>query len=340
MAVAVSHSGWMTSPQSSKAVIGDLEEAHVAKYNLTFQSPSRPAESVLQDPDQVGLTAASISRENGRTALKFTLPLVWLTSFLEAGNLHFIWAHGSPLKPLAFPSYHGVSRGAVSLQAATWLGLSPPPLVVPPPPPASPVPSPIDCGFRIEVPVVYDYCNDTVTYEAAKCFYRNESANDVLVDEIAKQYEHTVELAQGVKLSWTISGQYPGGEISMMIQARTRGWVALGLVSPGSAAGVNHGMVDADMYIGSVSCVSLFGRPNARASPAPSLSPSMPPNRMSPLREQGSSSPGQLQEMLLTCCISSITGVAQSRCSMDGQLLRRRLCKTVSTMDTLTTFET
>lgn len=67
-------------------------------------------------------------------------------------------------------------------------------------------------------------------------------------DDASLDYEHTLQLSSEYRLAWTVRGVYPTGEISIMIQARTTGWVGFGLM----ADDTSNGMVDTDIIIGAI----------------------------------------------------------------------------------------
>ncbi|KAL1515118.1 hypothetical protein AB1Y20_004181 [Prymnesium parvum] len=248
VAIAVSHSGWMIDPEPSKAVVGDVTTSTVTKYKLMFQNPSSPAQSVSPDLDDAALSHTSISYADGITILRFRAPLSWLTAYVGDGSSAWLlWAHGGSILPRSFPSYHVGHRGARPLFLSELQSKSPPPASLSPPSPASASPCTGDGGLT-------DYCGESLAYNVAKCYVSSTSLTPPEFDKEAEKYDHVAELAAEFRLAWTIAGGYPDGEITIMMQARTLGWVGFGLMSDMSDGHEDsgHGMIRTDIYIGHV----------------------------------------------------------------------------------------
>jgi len=112
LALAVSHSGMMISPQPSKAVVGTA--GSVQKRSLVVQNPSDIGESAPLDTDQ-NLQEASFVSENGATFLSYRLPKADFTRWVDrsTGTVHFLYAYGSD----AF-GFHGFRRGVFTAPLA------------------------------------------------------------------------------------------------------------------------------------------------------------------------------------------------------------------------------
>ncbi|KAL1499200.1 hypothetical protein AB1Y20_013708 [Prymnesium parvum] len=260
LSVAVSHSGWMTDPNSSKAVVGDLASS-VFEYNLVSQNPSMPAKSVKKPIDNAGLIESSVSFADGLTVLQFDIPVGWLTTFARTGDVWLLWAHGSATLPSRFPSYHAGHRGAVLVSREDLLGeyLSPnlpPPgsngggddasgSNPPPPPPQPPDASSCDCGDEV------DWCGEMEAFKVAKCYVSDVSLTPTTFStNHSVDYDHELLLSSEYRIKWKVHGAHPNGEISIFLEARTTGWLGFGLMGDPSADG--NGMINSDIYIGAV----------------------------------------------------------------------------------------
>ncbi|KAL1520688.1 hypothetical protein AB1Y20_022257 [Prymnesium parvum] len=255
LSVAVSQSGWMTDPAPSKAVVGSLVSSSVAEYALTFQNPSSPARSVQQVNSENKMGNASIFFENGATTLRFVLPVAWLAAFPEGGAaIWILWAHGSSIRPIAFPSYHASNRGAVSIARTSLLGPDPPSPPAPSSPPSTDTPpggiTVPDCPD--EEPIT-DFCDESLAYQVARCYMSTTSLTTPEFDDSAViKYDHVAQLSTEFRVAWTILGEYPHGEISLLMQARTLGWLGFGLMSATDDAGSGNGMIETDIFFANV----------------------------------------------------------------------------------------
>ena len=62
-------------------------------------------------------------------------------------------------------------------------------------------------------------------------------------------FENTKDLSSSYRLSWSVEGRgTPEVSLSLLMQARTTGWVGFGLMSTSTA----HGMISSDMWWGNV----------------------------------------------------------------------------------------
>jgi len=260
LAVAVSHSGWMVDPQPSKAIVADVTSASVRLYDLNYQSPAMPERSVAVDTGGVALNFSSIDYSNGATRLYVRVPISWLTMYADAGTkIWLLWAHGSASAD-KFPSYHTANRGTVSILRAHLLGeqasdSSPPPVSAPSSSPATSGggnsgSSYDDCNCDATV----DYCGELAAYNVAKCYISKVDVPSQHFDHKADEFEHVIELTSEVRMAWTVYGTYPSGEIKILIQARTLGWVGFGIRNASrQGGGANgNGMIQSDIYMGNV----------------------------------------------------------------------------------------
>ncbi|KAL1520605.1 hypothetical protein AB1Y20_022180 [Prymnesium parvum] len=255
LSVAVSHSGWMTEPEPSKAVVGDLVSSGIIKYDLKYQSPASPTRSVERDVDIAGVNNASLVFADGATSLRFRASVSWLSFYLDQGPvIWLLWGHGSTVLPLAFPSYHTGNRGAVAISRAD-LFPPPPPSSSPPPPVPAPVSGspPANTGCSGSEPIT-DYCEESLAYQVARCYVSTSSLTAPQFDDAASAYDNVKFATSEFRIAWTVKGDYPDGEISIMVQARTTGWVGFGIMadSQNDAAASGNGMIRTDIYIGAV----------------------------------------------------------------------------------------
>ncbi|KAL3892752.1 MAG: hypothetical protein SGPRY_014821, partial [Prymnesium sp.] len=127
-----------------------------------------------------------------------------------------------------------------------------------------------------------DYCSEDVVFRVAACNSYSSSRQPTDFDSAASSYDHSVKLSGEMKIAWTIRGNYPNGEITIMMQARTSGWVGFGLMSNVETSG----MVHADIYIGNVMCSSpkleLDGVPTVQDSWAPAVAAPVPDRLLDP----------------------------------------------------------
>ncbi|KAL1511739.1 hypothetical protein AB1Y20_005027 [Prymnesium parvum] len=260
LSVAVSHSGFMTDPNSSKAVIGDLASSSVSEFNLVSQNPSMPTKSVEKPINKAGVNESSVSFADGVTVLQFDISVAWLTAFGGTEDVWLLWAHGSATLPRRFPSYHAENRGAVLISRDDLFGEyhSPPsnpapdnsggddaPDSKPPPPPQPPDASSCNCGDEV------DWCGETEAYNVAKCYVSDVSLTPTTFStNHSMDYDHEVLLSSEYRMKWKIRGTYPDGEISIILEARTTGWLGFGLMGDPSADG--NGMINSDIYLGAV----------------------------------------------------------------------------------------
>jgi len=246
VAIAMSHSGWMVAPEPSKAVVGDVTSSTVTKHKLVYQNPSSPAQSITADLDDAALTHTSISYADGITTLRFRAPLSWLTAYEgDDSSAWLLWAHGGSVLPRSFPSYHVGHRGKQLLFLSDLRSKSPPPALLSPPSPSNTG----ACSSGIK-----DYCDESLAYNVARCYMSSTSLTPPDFDDEADKYDHVAQLAAEFRLAWSIVGAYPDGEITIMMQARTLGWVGVGLMSDLSDGHEDsgHGMIRTDIYIGKV----------------------------------------------------------------------------------------
>lgn len=238
----------MTNPEPSKAVVGDVASSSVAKYDLLFQSPAAPSQSVKRDSDQSDLTQHTVSYVDGATVLRFQLPVAFLQVYLDdSPTLWLLWAHGSVVSPQPFPSYHVGIRGAVPVSRQSVFGES-----AKPSPPSVTNDGEDGCSCSNQQ---INYCDESISYQVASCYISDSSLTPTeFNDADIKEYDFVQQLSNEFRIAWTTTGAYPSGEIKIMMQARTLGWLAIGLLrhttDDGAAAG--NGMIDADIYIGNV----------------------------------------------------------------------------------------
>ncbi|KAL1514916.1 hypothetical protein AB1Y20_003996 [Prymnesium parvum] len=246
VAIGMSSAGWMIDPEPSKVVVGDVTSSTVTKHKLVYQNPSSPAKSIMQDLEGAALTHASISYADGITILRFRAALSWVTAFSNSSTW-LIWAYGSSVLPRSFPSYHTGQRGSHPLLLSDLLSKSPPP-----PPALRSPPSPTNTGACSGG--IKDYCDESLAYNVARCYMSTTSLTPPKFDNAADKYENVVQLASEFRIAWTILGGYPDGEISIMMQARSLGWIGFGFMSDmlEGHEDSGHGMIRTDIYIGKV----------------------------------------------------------------------------------------
>jgi len=244
LAIAVSYMGWMfldpSTGVSQPSLAAVASDDGVKEYKLIGQNPqdiSMSAQLVMESE----LGGGGFSRGGGNTKFVFSAPTSWVFTHLPSagGAVNFVWAHG-PEETSTF-GYHGPNRGSFQIQA-TDLGYTPSP---PPAPIASPPPQ-ASCPPCV-APVI-DYCGDIVSYRVARCYIREDSLIPATFDDLWLNYANRIELAPSFRFAWTIEGGFPNGKISVMLQAKTRGWVGFGLM--GGSFG--HGMKDTDIWYGNV----------------------------------------------------------------------------------------
>ncbi|KAL1520672.1 hypothetical protein AB1Y20_022242 [Prymnesium parvum] len=266
LSVAVSQSGWMTDPTPSKAIVGDLSSSSLHVYDLVYQDPSSPARSIQSDTSTLALEKTSVVYRDGVTALRFHVASSWLSSASDEADdddtIWLLWAHGSPTWPLAFPSYHIGNRGAVSISRLELLGPkspSPPPVPKPHSPPKPPPSGGSGGGTGGSDGCsgsgqITDYCGETLSYQVARCYMSTSSLTLPQFDNAVDAYENVLQLSTEFRVAWTVKGTYPSGEISILMQARTLGWLGFGLMSDTTAGGVasGNGMINTDIWIGNV----------------------------------------------------------------------------------------
>lgn len=96
-----------------------------------------------------------------------------------------------------------------------------------------------------------DYCNETVSYRVARCYVSNSSLLVPRFSRRAEEYSYSRQLSTEYRVAWSVKeGGVGGGEISLLLEARTLGWIGFGLRQHSVASG--NGMVGADIWIGSV----------------------------------------------------------------------------------------
>lgn len=236
----------MVQPQPSKAVVGDVVSSSVVMYDLVSQVPSSATQSVLRAEADAILpgTISSIVYSDGATILRFHAPYSWFSTFVGSDpTIWLLWAHGSEVLPLSFPSYHTGSRGALPVSRDQLLGSSMSPGVASSPPPA------------LVADPITNYCEESITYRVAKCYMSTSSLEPAVFDNQSNTYDHQMELTNEFRVAWTISGDYPSGFISIMMQARTTSWVGFGVrpeISNATVSRSGNGMVDVDIYTGMV----------------------------------------------------------------------------------------
>lgn len=113
MALAVSASGYMVSPQPSHAVVGTkdgvLRRRLVAQV-ITNVTRTAPIEAV-QD-----LRDSSFAHADGKSTLNFTVSHAWFMRYSESpGSFWLLYAHGPLDGPDAAFGYHGPKRGNVEV---------------------------------------------------------------------------------------------------------------------------------------------------------------------------------------------------------------------------------
>eukprot|EP00966_Prymnesium_polylepis_P108780 2518021-Prymnesium_polylepis.1 len=102
---------------------------------------------------------------------------------------------------------------------------------------------------------VSDYCSETLAYQVARCYMSTTSLKPPVWDDSRiSAYDNMRTLAAEFRMGWTVHGSYPHGAISIILQARTVGWLGFGLMSDtedvGSASG--NGMINTDIFLGAV----------------------------------------------------------------------------------------
>lgn len=160
-----------------------------------------------------GLTNVSLEVADGVATLAFTRPLdrghVPLTGRAVAS---LIWAVGD-----RDGAYH-TRRGAalVSLSGATGTAAT----VAPP--------NVAGSSCRVSLPTLP---------ELGAC-YRTSDSGPPSFGDAANAYEHVQELTRDFRLAW--SADERSGVLSVLLQARTRGWLALGLMGSELSSGMVH----------------------------------------------------------------------------------------------------
>ena len=237
VAVGFSAQGFMLG---SKAVLGRLPPngigSFVGWYHLGQKDPSGIER--LEDPGTLG--SAVVSSVDGRLRMDFTLELDEATGVKPPplGDDKILWAYGdlevtssTPNRRLSEQAellgtlvYHANNRGPVA----------------------------IDLSGQGDVEPVVDVCDDTTAvFQSAICYASYTQLVRDTQTEFDKlgDYQQSVDLSPDFRISWSIVRD-PSEEahISVMLQGRTLGWLAVGIVG----AGVSHGMVNADIWIGHI----------------------------------------------------------------------------------------
>ena len=192
----------------SKAVIGWAEpgSSSVALYDLGGKAPSM----VTAAPEE--LINASISRENGMMTMRFTVALADVGA-ASSGDQTMVWSMGSIVTD-AHPTYHGSTRGlfSVALDGKPSAALAE-----------------AEANFQVGT------CGDAQALAVALCYVSDVSRSEVLYDSASEDYEHVIDLSADFRLAWTITAasRVPNATdaISVMLQARTRGWLGIGLMA-------------------------------------------------------------------------------------------------------------
>ena len=226
LAVGFSHSGGMVDPQPTRAVIGS--SAGVLKHTLQGMSKAGVTADARQD-----LTGTRFTQENGVSTMAFTATLAYMETYAtrSSGTVSawLIWAHGSSTVPTV--DYHLGNRGRFQLQASTSTNTT------------APDPAKLSSSSSEDT----GSCSAALTYSIGQCYVSYTSLTAVEYGDTASLYQHVQDLSTEFRVAWSI---YRGadGHIAVALQARTTGWVGLGLM--GNA--VRHGMVDTDMWWGKV----------------------------------------------------------------------------------------
>ncbi|KAL3928677.1 MAG: hypothetical protein SGPRY_002286 [Prymnesium sp.] len=232
--------------------------------------------SVSQAESDGILTDASISYADDATTLHFRASNSWLSTFVGTDpSVWLLWSHGSESLPHSFPSYHAANRGALPVHRGQLLGhsdstgdgnasspatnASPPAASASPPAASGSPPAASGCHEDCGADPITDYCDESIANKVAECYMSTTSLEPAVFDEQSSTYDHQMVLTNEFQIAWTVNGDFPFGSISIMMQARSKGWVGFGLrpySSNASADASGNGMVDVDIFIGMVKSVA------------------------------------------------------------------------------------
>ena len=252
LALAVSRRGFMDDPHPSRAVMG-LREGGVhlksltAKIASSVMAPLSPAE--MASFPQV--LSSSFEVVNGISRLLFTIERRWLEwsvseacgangSVTTPPSLHpygvstyFIWSHSAT--GFGAPAHHLTNRGMVQLDvdSTAWALL-----------PAASRDSP--CSARNSLEVGLCFADDGLQLGPTAFIDEGNAPPGFRTD-----FDHSQQLDNDYRLRWKAIGRWPNGHVNFELQARTTGWVALGLKSKDFDSAL-HGMVHTDMWLGCV----------------------------------------------------------------------------------------
>ena len=226
--IAFSEMGRMVHPSPSRAVVGTSKNGvpTVRKLSLTeaLQLTGEAGVDIDAVQDDVqDLVDETFSQESGETTMTFVVTSAYANSRADSsGNTHMIFAYGdSPAL-----KYHDDRKGSFSVN----LG-----------PQSTSVAS-------APVAMQASMCNDpAISYELGLCYLSYSSTQKAEYDPIYKTFDHHQHLSAEFLLAWSVV-RGSGGYISVMMSARTLGWLGFGLMSEG----VRHGMINTDMWFGKV----------------------------------------------------------------------------------------
>ncbi len=238
-----SHEGRMVSPQPSRVVIG--LPSGVNMHELQQQNPDDVSASapVLSDAEAAlfSIQDESFTVEEDRSELRFTIDRSWFDlgggasggakgvgaggsgkgGGVQVGAKNFVWAHSADaVGPLNYHTQANSGSLLLDVDAADeWT-------------------SSLSAGGDNEC------CSCMAPYPPASCYITFDSLRPaVFVNE--RSYDYRMQLSHEFQLSWSCIGHFPSGEIEVELQARTRGWLGLGLRTTGNA----HGMINTDMWL-------------------------------------------------------------------------------------------
>jgi desulfoferrodoxin (superoxide reductase-like protein) len=217
--IAFSKAGRMVFPAPSRAVVGTVDGG-VRKRTLQQQEPNGVAIDAVQD-----LIDPQFSQQNGQTTMSFTVTTAYATSLADAsGNTHIIFAFGDS-NTFAF---HDERRGSFPINFGAG--------------------APTTTIVSSSNPTKGAMCNDpAISYELGLCYLSYSSTQKADYDPIYKTFDHHQHLSAEFLLAWSVV-RGEDGYISIMMSARSLGWLGFGLMSDG----VKHGMINTDMWFGTV----------------------------------------------------------------------------------------
>ena len=225
IAIAFSPSGIM---EGSDSAVGMLRDGTAKIYHLAFEDLVRPA-----IPRSLGNGMLTVA--DGVATLEFSRPLAasssdWRFSLDDNGVQPMLWAIGDDSSTP--PGYHS-ARGSFAIELSATAG------------------SQVDVSSaNMTLSSGASTCDESLALRVMQCYrsYDGSAASTaVSFDGTAERYEHFLDVSREFRVAWTIDRS--AGVASIMLQARTVGWLGLGLMGPTS---IGNGMIETDMWVGRV----------------------------------------------------------------------------------------